>query len=131
MGNYTAEQQAPDADLGRSIRPGWRNVSDDPERSFGLPMVRTDKPMPHVRGVADYQNYGDEPGARAVLNPPSYSELGVEPADFATPLPLPALVNIFARAGLAEAAAVEQAFREAGGGELGLSVIELRRALGV
>ena len=35
MGNYTAEQQAPDADLGRSIRPGWRNVSDDPERSFG------------------------------------------------------------------------------------------------
>ena len=66
-------------------------------------MVRTDKPMPHVRGVADYQNYGDEPGARALLNPPSYSELGVEPADFATPLPLPALVNIFARAGLAEA----------------------------
>jgi len=32
---------------------------------------------------------------------------------------------------LCQAAAVEQAFREAGGGELGLSVIELRRALGV
>ena len=27
MGNYTAEEQQPDKDLGRSLKPGWRNIA--------------------------------------------------------------------------------------------------------
>jgi hypothetical protein len=132
MGNYTAEQQAPDLDLGRSIRPGWRNVTADPHRAYGLPSIRHDIAPPAMRGVADYQNYGDEKGADQILNPDPYSELGVEPEDFAAPLPLAALLDIFAKADLGpDEEAIQRAFAAAGGhaGGRGVSVAEMRRAL--
>ena len=31
-------------DLGKSVRPGFRNVARDPERAFGVPSIRTDIP---------------------------------------------------------------------------------------
>eukprot|EP00967_Tisochrysis_lutea_P018475 scaffold20937_cov33-Tisochrysis_lutea.AAC.1 len=100
IGNYTAEQQQPDLDLGRSIRPGWRNVSMDPDRAYGIPSIRYDIAAPSMRGVADFQNYGDEKGANQILNPDPYAELGVEPEDFAEPLPLDTLIGIFSKADL-------------------------------
>lgn len=132
MGNYTAEQQAPDLDLGRSIRPGWRNITADPHRAYGIPSIRHDIAPPAMRGVADYQNYGDEKGANQILNPEPYAELGVEPEDFAAPLPLQALLVIFARADLGlEEEAIHRAFEVAGGhgGGGGVSVADMRRAL--
>lgn len=43
-GDYTEAEQMPDPDLGKSVRPGFRNVSKDPDRVFGLPSLRTDVP---------------------------------------------------------------------------------------
>jgi hypothetical protein len=85
MGNYTAEEQQPDKDLGRSLKPGWRNIADGPggpDRLFGVPSIRKDIAAPRLRGVADHQNYGDESGAETVLYPPRFTDEGVEQADF-------------------------------------------------
>ena len=85
MGNYTAEEQQPDKDLGRSLKPGWRNIADGPggpDRLFGVPSIRKDIPAPRLRGVADHQNYGDESGAETILYPPRFTDEGVEQADF-------------------------------------------------
>lgn len=45
-GDFTTEEQAPDADLGRSSRPGWRNPALDPNRVFGKSSVRPDSRDP-------------------------------------------------------------------------------------
>jgi hypothetical protein len=41
VGEYTEEELQPDADLGKAIRPGFRNMAPA-ERVFGLPSVRVD-----------------------------------------------------------------------------------------
>ncbi len=38
-GGYSKEQQQPDADLGKSLREGWRNIAPE-GRTFGVPSVR-------------------------------------------------------------------------------------------
>eukprot|EP00955_Chlamydomonas_euryale_P063651 358731-Chlamydomonas_euryale.AAC.10 len=76
QGAYTAAQQAPDADLGKSLREGWRNVAPE-GRTFGVPSIRTDVPKPRVAGVANTRNYGNEPDALQLLRPPKSVELGV------------------------------------------------------
>ena len=43
-GDYTLEQQLPDADLGKSVSKGYRNLTTDPERTFGIPTIRKDIP---------------------------------------------------------------------------------------
>lgn len=58
-GEYAPEEQAPDADLGKSIRPGYRNVPASADQTFGVPTVRTDLPMPRAKGIADNRNYGN------------------------------------------------------------------------
>jgi len=81
IGNYTPEEQQPDKDLGRSVRPGWRNIADD-SRLFGVPSIRSDIPAPSLKSVADHQNYGDEAGAETLLYPPRFADEGVTQADF-------------------------------------------------
>ena len=98
MGNYTAEEQQPDKDLGRSIRPGWRNVGP-PQRVFGVPSIRSDVPAPALKSVADHQNYGDEAGAATLLYPPRFADGGVTQADFLTSTSKAELSDIFRSAG--------------------------------
>lgn len=57
-GEPTEKELEPDRDLGRSTKPGCRNIVRKPEdvvRSFGTPTVRTDIPFKEKRSVADYQ----------------------------------------------------------------------------
>ena len=48
VGGYSIEEQLPDQDLGRSVRPGFRNFTKDPNRVFGLPSIRRDIPSKHT-----------------------------------------------------------------------------------
>jgi len=98
IGNYSPEEQLPDKDLGRSIRPGWRNIAPE-SRLFGVPSIRTDIPAPSFKSVADHQNYGDEAGAATLLHPPRFSDQGVTQADFLEAHSKKELGDIFRSAG--------------------------------
>lgn len=98
IGNYTEEEQQPDKDLGKSIRPGWRNIGP-PARTFGVPSIRSDVPAPALKSVADHQNYGDEAGAATLLYPPRFADGGVTQADFLTATAKEELADIFRSAG--------------------------------
>mmetsp|Transcript_23843 Transcript_23843/g.28802 ORF Transcript_23843/g.28802 Transcript_23843/m.28802 type:complete len:451 (+) Transcript_23843:210-1562(+) len=82
QGDYADPEQAPDADLGKSIKKGFRNVADE-ERVFGAPTIRTDigKRGSYLGGThkafADNNDYGEEPDASALLYPPPAAERGV------------------------------------------------------
>ena len=109
MGNYTAEEQAPDKDLGRSLKPGWRNIAP-PGRMFGVPSIRKDIAAPSMKSVADHQNYGDESGAETLLYPPRFIDEGVAQEDFLYARSKAEIADIFQSAGFelseAELAAV-------------------------
>jgi len=98
IGNYTPDEQQPDKDLGRSIRPGWRNIGP-PARIFGVPSIRSDVPAPSLKSVADHQNYGDEAGAATLLYPPRFADGGVTQADFLTATSKDEIADIFRSAG--------------------------------
>lgn len=56
-GEPTEKELQPDADLGKSNKPGCRNVVRKPEdevRSFGAPTIRTDIPYKEKRSIADF-----------------------------------------------------------------------------
>uniref|UniRef100_A0A7S2VV15 EFHB C-terminal EF-hand domain-containing protein n=1 Tax=Chlamydomonas chlamydogama TaxID=225041 RepID=A0A7S2VV15_9CHLO len=75
-GAYTPEQQQPDADLGKSLREGWRNIAPE-GRTFGVPSIRTDIPLPKATSVSNTINYGNEPDALQLLRPPRSVERGI------------------------------------------------------
>ena len=54
FGMYTPEQQQPDRNLGRSIKPGCRNFSES-DRAFGVPSIRTDVRAPRTKSIASTQ----------------------------------------------------------------------------
>ncbi|PNH00518.1 hypothetical protein TSOC_013655 [Tetrabaena socialis] len=83
-GKYGQDEQAPDADLGKSLREGFRNQTKpgDQDRSFGVPTIRTDVRLPKLRSVASAQNYGNEPDAGQVLRPPLAADLGISDEQF-------------------------------------------------
>ena len=88
----------PDADLGRSTRPGTRNIvrrKEDEDRVFGCPSIRTDLPMRKLKSVGDHQNYGDEPEVIDILFPATYTELGVTEADFTKLRPRQEIESLF------------------------------------
>ena len=100
-GDYTLEQQMPDADLGRSLTPGYRNVGmADPARRFGLPAVRIDI-APRALSMASSMDFGDGTSAGKLLAPSVYSELGVGEEDFLAPMPPGRLRALFQRIGTA------------------------------
>jgi hypothetical protein len=80
-GKYTANEQMPDVDLGKSIAPGFRNISLE-NRAYGCPSIRTDLPNAGNtrRSLADSQNYGDDVPAQDLINPPAFSDLSI-PSD--------------------------------------------------
>lgn len=98
IGNYTPDEQAPDRDLGKSIRPGWRNMAPE-TRVFGVPSIRSDISAPQLKSVADHQNYGDESGAGTLLYPPRFADGGVTQADFLAATSKEELGDIFRSAG--------------------------------
>eukprot|EP00435_Cladocopium_sp_Y103_P045030 s2397_g12.t2 len=79
QGYYSLEEQLPDQDLGRCLKPGRRNVTVA-TRAFGVPSVRTDipAPPPDKRSIADNCSYGDECSAAALLNPQRFDDRGDE-----------------------------------------------------
>ena len=102
---YTDEDCLPDKDLGRSLRPGWRNITDDPERSyvlfrtlrsaristqqasfpysFGCPTIRKDLKAPKQRSFGDGKNYGDaSESAHLLLHPSQFASLGIDDTEF-------------------------------------------------
>jgi len=82
-GYYSLEEQLPDEDLGRSMKPGRRNVTTE-TRAFGVPSIRTDigAPHPSKRSVADLSSYGDEPSAASILNPQRFDCKGISDREF-------------------------------------------------
>lgn len=51
-------------------------------RTYGIPSVRTDLPLPNPRRVSDKTNYGDSSTARALLTPSIYTLNGVHEEHF-------------------------------------------------
>lgn len=98
IANYLPEEQQPDKDLGKSIRPGWRNSAPE-DRVFGTPSIRADIAPPGLKSVADHQNYGDEAPACALLYPPHYADSGVYGDDFLEARSKEDITEIFAAAG--------------------------------
>jgi hypothetical protein len=87
-GAMSEKEQAPDFDLGRSVKPGLRNISGphiagDPNRRFGCPSIRKDISAPRIKSVADIQNYGDEPDAKMLLYPSGFTDVNDD--DFLQP----------------------------------------------
>ncbi|KAG2486271.1 hypothetical protein HYH03_015095 [Edaphochlamys debaryana] len=101
-GKYGLAEQGPDADLGKSLREGFRNLprSGDEQRAFGVPSIRTDVRLPKLRSVANSQNYGNEPDAGAVLRPPLAADLGISDEAFVALRPRGELQKLVAEAGL-------------------------------
>lgn len=70
----------PDADLGRSLRPGFRNMTraGDEDRSFGVPSVRVDLPAPRgTLSMANATNFGNEPDAASLVFPSAGVDRGI------------------------------------------------------
>lgn len=80
----TKSATAEDDDLGKSVRPGFRNAVTD-NRRFGCPSVRTDIPKYNRQSVADTQNYGDDVNAGYLLKPSQCSSLGLDDDEFYKP----------------------------------------------
>jgi hypothetical protein len=80
-GSYSMAEQMPDPDLGRATKRGTRNISLD-GRTFGCPSLRTDRPVPKRRSVADNNNYGTDATAQDLIAPARFSSAGVVDQDF-------------------------------------------------
>jgi len=98
-GNYTVSEQMPDPDLGKSLTPGFRNVTTE-TRAFGVPSVRTDIPMYAKRSVADNQNYGDDVNARFLIQPGEFSNMGIQDEEFFKPRSRQLIEALFSNAGI-------------------------------
>lgn len=81
-GQYSLEDQLPDADLGKSVSKGYRNFTADPNRRFGVPTIRSDIPAKAKASVADHQNYGNDADAASLLHPSRFAPIGVDHSDF-------------------------------------------------
>ncbi|TYZ61125.1 hypothetical protein PybrP1_007856 [[Pythium] brassicae (nom. inval.)] len=100
QGSYSADEQQPDADLGRPANYGWKNASTE-TRSFGVPSIRVDIPAPSRRSIADAQNYGDDSRAKDLLYPEEFASSGVADAEFAQPREPKYLRALFEKIGYA------------------------------
>jgi hypothetical protein len=99
QGSYTEEQQQPDADLGKSLREGWRNTAPE-GKVFGTPSVRTDVPAPKIRSIASTKNYGNDPNMSQLLRPPRSVERGVFAEDFLQVYDRDGLKELLSEAGI-------------------------------
>lgn len=102
-GKYTAEQQAPDVDLGKSITPGFRNIQD-PGRSYGCPSIRNDIPKVTIakRSIADSQNYGDDATAAELINPHQFASLAISASAMTDLKSKDAIIALFKKIGYSD-----------------------------
>jgi len=100
LGYYKLEEQLPDQDLGRCMKPGRRNLTME-ARAFGIPSVRTDlaPPRPGKKSVANMTNFGDEFGGAALLHPQAYEHIGVSDQEFLLRRPQEELRSLVAAGG--------------------------------
>lgn len=113
------EDLAPDADLGRSLRPGWRNVTQpgDEGRRFGVPSVRTDVPAPRTHSLANATNFGNEPDAASLVFPSVGADRGVGDEVLTRAQTLDEIRGVVAAAGVAlEEGVLSRAFEMASAG---------------
>lgn len=134
-GTYSAEEQAPDADLGRSLREGFRNWPT-PGRTFGVPSVRTDLPAPAMTSVANTQNWGNEANAFSLLSPCSTADRGVNEVHYLERHDRAAVAELLQDAGIEmengvfDACFDASAAAEGGGGVTSLkSFMDVRHAM--
>lgn len=131
-GRYTEDDQQPDPDLGKSITPGFRNISVE-NRTFGCPSVRTDLPQAAASGrrsMADSQNYGDDPSARELISPAPFSELALTPTTMSEPRSKENLLALFSRIGYPlDQRTGDALFARASGGSSGASINAFRSVL--
>lgn len=99
-GKYNESDNLPDRDLGKSITPGFRNLSYN-DRVYGCPSIRNDIPAPQVqrRSIADSQNYGDDVPAQDLINPPAFSDLAIGPMAMSEPRNRDSMLQLFSRIG--------------------------------
>lgn len=99
-GAYGDREQRPDHDLGKSITPGFRNITFQ-DRAYGCPSIRSDIPAlePSRRSLADSQNYGDDVPAQDLINPPAFSDLAIGPLALNEKHPRSKILDLFARIG--------------------------------
>lgn len=69
-------------------------------RTYGVPTIRSDIPIPRIRRVCDTKNYGDESDAYGLLNPSVFSLRGVSEKDFLIPRPKDEIREIFTNTGV-------------------------------
>lgn len=101
-GKYTMLEQLPDVDLGKSVTPGFRNISLE-DRAYGCPSIRTDLPRgdPMKRSVSDSQNYGDDVPAQDLISPPAFSDKAIDTMAFAEKKSKNQIKEIFSKIGIA------------------------------
>lgn len=130
-GRYKEEDTKPDKDLGKSITPGFRNLSIE-ERSYGCPSIRSDIPClpPHRRSLADSQNYGDDVPAQDLINPPAFSDLSIGPFVMEELKSKEKLGELFARIGYQiDNETLDFVFAQAAQGRSETSINSFRQAL--
>lgn len=125
-GFYSAEEQQPDADLGRCLTVGKRNFLT--QVPLGVPTVRRDIPAPPIekRSVANSTNFGDDADAGALIFPQRTSR-NVTADDFQVRRPKEEVRGILQGAGfgLGESeleAVFEEAVQRYGDGEQAASL---------
>lgn len=119
-GKYTAADQVPDRDLGKSILPGFRNLTVQ-DRVYGCPSIRNDIPALPIsrRSLADSQNYGDDVPAQDLVNPPAFADLSIGPMVMDEMRPKHKILELFRRIGfeLDERTADHVFYKASRGGE--------------
>ncbi len=130
-GRYQPADNKPDNDLGKSITPGFRNVSLE-DRAYGCPSIRYDIPTVDVsrRSLADSQNYGDDVPAQDLINPPAFSDLSIGPLAMDEQRPRERVLDLFRRIGYElEPRLAEELFQRASDGRSTCSVNAFRNEL--
>ncbi|KAL3146785.1 hypothetical protein ABBQ38_014767 [Trebouxia sp. C0009 RCD-2024] len=100
-GDYSPEQLQDDADLGKSVKEGWRNLGPA-GRIYGVPTVRHDIKAPKKQSIANAQNYGNEPNSRQLIHPAAMVERGITEQHFLQQMPKDAMRQVDAFAILLE-----------------------------
>lgn len=130
-GNYSEEDQLPDKDLGKTLTPGFRNITLE-TRAFGLPCVRTDIPAPPInqRSCANNQNYGDDATASELINPQPFADMRISEKSMFENRSKEALFSFFEKIGNAASTDVmEVCFKLASRDGEGASIQDFREHL--
>lgn len=96
-GNYDLDEQQPDTDLGRRTIRGSAITTMD--RAFGCPSMRDDIVPPKKRSVADMRNFGTDPGAKNLIAPTQFVNIGISETDFSKQRAPSEIRTIFEAAG--------------------------------